>query len=354
MKYITFAVPCYNSENYMRRCVDSLLIGGKDVEIILIDDGSSDRTAQIADEYEIEYPDIVRVVHKENGGHGSGVNKGLELANGIYYKVVDSDDWFDKESYQKLLVKLKAFTGERPDLIVCNYVYDHLDEGIKKSMDYKNVFPIEKQCTWDEIGKCLKIPCILSLIGGNVMKNNDEILIGACTVYMYEFTGTEIPEHATIETEEHDVGHCSSGFTVNYKPTKYDVKNQYGQIVRSAITEEEISAKTGVLSWNLANMSLLSTGVYTEDKEGKKKDLIFTGDGKALKTVLLRAVHTKENGKKIRFTMIGQGGSGFAITWENKEVTIDAELTAIKKVKGFLASFEEELTDEEAAAIVAA
>lgn len=61
MKYITFAVPCYNSENYMRRCVDSLLIGGKDVEIILIDDGSSDRTAQIADEYEIEYPDIVRV-----------------------------------------------------------------------------------------------------------------------------------------------------------------------------------------------------------------------------------------------------------------------------------------------------
>ena len=52
MKYITFAVPCYNSENYMRRCVDSLLIGGKDVEIILIDDGSSDRTAQIADEYE--------------------------------------------------------------------------------------------------------------------------------------------------------------------------------------------------------------------------------------------------------------------------------------------------------------
>ena len=49
------------------------------------------------------------------------------------------------------------------------------------------------------------------------MKNNDEILIGACDVYMYEFTGTEIPEHATIETEEHDVGHCSSGFTVNYK-----------------------------------------------------------------------------------------------------------------------------------------
>ena len=186
------------------------------------------------------------------------------------------------------------------------------------------------------------------------MKNKDEILIGACDVYMYEFTGTEIPEHATIETEEHDVGHCSSGFTVNYKPTKYDVKNQYGQIVKSAITEEAISAKTGVLSWKSCECVSLIHWSLQGNKEGKKKDLIFTGDGKALKTVLLRAVHTKENGKKIRFTMIGQGGSGFAIAWENKEVTIDAELTAIKKVKGFLASFEEELTEEEAAAIVAA
>lgn len=144
MKYITFAVPCYNSEDYMRRCVDSLLIGGQDVEIILINDGSSDHTAEIADEYAAAYPDLVRVVHKENGGHGSGVNKGLELANGIYYKVVDSDDWFDKDAYQKLLSSLKMFDTEKPDLIVCNYVYDHLEEGTKKSMDYRNVFPKEK------------------------------------------------------------------------------------------------------------------------------------------------------------------------------------------------------------------
>lgn len=180
-------------------------------------------------------------------------------------------------------------------------------------------------------------------------KKMDEILIGACDVYMYAFTGDKIPEHAEIETDGHNVGHCSSGFVVNYKPTKYDVKNQYGQIVKSAVTEEEISAKTGILTWNLANMALFSTGEYKENVEEKKRELIFTGNGKALSTVLVRAVHTKENGKKIRFTMLGQGGSGFAVSWENKEVTIDAELTAVKKVDGFLASFEEELTDEEAA-----
>ncbi|HIX64256.1 MAG TPA: glycosyltransferase family 2 protein, partial [Candidatus Mediterraneibacter colneyensis] len=147
MKYITFAVPCYNSEGYMRRCIDSLLAGGRDVEIILINDGSTDHTAQIADEYQLKFPDIVRAVHKENGGHGSGVNKGLELARGIYYKVVDSDDWLDQDAFRILLEKVKEFCGKgeqetgrnSPDLFVCNYVYDHLDEGKRRSMDYRNV-----------------------------------------------------------------------------------------------------------------------------------------------------------------------------------------------------------------------
>lgn len=192
MKYITFTVPSYNSESYMRRCIESLLAGGEDVEILIIDDGSTDKTGAIADEYEMLYPNIVKAVHKPNGGHGSGVNKGLELARGLYFKVVDSDDWLDKAAYLKLLEKIKCFetanemaqieqaiseehsavcgmddssfaekklsevtdTKENifPDLIICNYVYDHLEEGIKKSMNYRNVFPDEKMCDWNTIG----------------------------------------------------------------------------------------------------------------------------------------------------------------------------------------------------------
>ena len=102
----------------MRRCIDSLLVGGEDVEILIINDGSTDKTGAIADEYEALYPNIVRAVHKENGGHGSGVNKGLDLAQGLYYKVVDSDDWLDKEAYLKLLAQLKAFENAFPDLII--------------------------------------------------------------------------------------------------------------------------------------------------------------------------------------------------------------------------------------------
>ena len=91
MKLLSIAIPCYNSENYMRKCIDSLLIGGEDVEIIIVDDGSTrDRTAEIADEYAAQFPTIVKAVHKTNGGHGSAVNAGIANATGLYFKVVDS------------------------------------------------------------------------------------------------------------------------------------------------------------------------------------------------------------------------------------------------------------------------
>lgn len=181
--------------------------------------------------------------------------------------------------------------------------------------------------------------------------DKDEIILGAGEVFVYEFTGSEIPEDSVVETEEHNVGHCSGGFTIDYKPTSYEVLNQYEKIVKKFITKEEISAKTGVISWALEKLSLLSTAEYTVDKEKKTRKLLFTGKGKSIKTVLLRFVHTKENGKKIRFTMIGQGGSGFALEFSTKELVVDTEITAINKIDGFLASFEEELTEEEAAAL---
>ena len=84
MKLLSIAVPCYNSENYMRKCIDSLLTGGEDVEILIVDDGSfKDKTAQIADEYAERFPTIVKAIHKENGGHGSAVNTGIANASGF-------------------------------------------------------------------------------------------------------------------------------------------------------------------------------------------------------------------------------------------------------------------------------
>lgn len=157
MKYITFTVPCYNSQDYMERCIDSLLTADELAEIIIVDDGSTDHTGAIADNYARNYPEIVKVIHQENGGHGAGVNAGLSQATGLYFKVVDSDDWLDTEALHKLMNQLRHWTknGQQPDLIVANYLYDHLNGKSPKRMTYRNVFTPGEFCTWEDTRRFL-------------------------------------------------------------------------------------------------------------------------------------------------------------------------------------------------------
>ena len=138
MKLITFAIPSYNSQDYLDRCVESLLVGGDDVEIIIVNDGSTDRTGEIADEYAAKYPNIISVIHKQNGGHGSGVNAGVHAAKGLFYKVVDSDDWLEKGALLKLLENIKAHIefGNVPDMYITNYVYEHSADNTQYVMEY--------------------------------------------------------------------------------------------------------------------------------------------------------------------------------------------------------------------------
>ncbi len=152
-KILSFAVPCYNSEAYMRKCIDSLLPGGEDVEILIVNDGSKDGTAAIADEYEAKYPTICRAIHQENAGHGGACNTGLRNATGMYFKVVDSDDWFDEESYLVVLDRLKKFRQERQrvDLFIANYVYEHVADGTSHAVSYTNVLPEERIFRWDDV-----------------------------------------------------------------------------------------------------------------------------------------------------------------------------------------------------------
>ena len=150
-KTITFAVPCYNSAEYMDKCIESLLACGDDIEILIVDDGSTkDNTAEKADEWEARHPGIIRALHKENGGHGSAVNMGLEYATGRYYKVVDSDDWLDKDAMDKVMAYLRPQCELQypTDLVIGNYVYEKVYEGTKTVMRYRNVFPQGREFTW--------------------------------------------------------------------------------------------------------------------------------------------------------------------------------------------------------------
>jgi len=152
MKLLSVVIPSYNSQDYMNFCIESLLPGGEDVEILIVNDGSKDRTAEIADEYARKYPTIVKAIHQENGGHGEAVNTGIRNATGLYFKVVDSDDWVDVRAYLKILDSIRNFVKEDNlvDMILSNYVYEKEGSKYKKIMKYETVFPEGKIFTWDE------------------------------------------------------------------------------------------------------------------------------------------------------------------------------------------------------------
>ncbi len=154
MKLLSIAIPCFNSEGYMRRCIETLLPGGKEVEILIVDDGSTkDATARIADEYEEKYPGICYALHQENGGHGEAVNTGLEHATGLFFKVVDSDDWVDADAYQKVLKCLRHFARgpETLDMLVTNFVYDKQGAIHKKTMQYRTALPRHRLFGWEDV-----------------------------------------------------------------------------------------------------------------------------------------------------------------------------------------------------------
>ena len=154
MKLLSIAIPCYNSQDYMEKCIESLLVGGEEVEILVVDDGSSDRTAEIADAYAAKYPTIIKAIHQENGGHGEAVNAGIRNATGLYFKVVDSDDWVDEEALLKVLDTIKGFVKDESevDMVIANYVYEKVGMTHKKIIRYDNVLPENQIFKWEDIG----------------------------------------------------------------------------------------------------------------------------------------------------------------------------------------------------------
>ncbi len=138
----------------MRHCIESLLEGGDEVEILIVDDGSTkDNTALIADEYQEKYPGICKAIHQENGGHGEAVNTGLKNAGGIYFKVVDSDDWVDKDAYMEVLKTLREFVygKETLDMLISNFVYEKQGARHKKVMNYRTALPKGQIFTWKDV-----------------------------------------------------------------------------------------------------------------------------------------------------------------------------------------------------------
>lgn len=128
-KLLTIIIPCYNVELYIRECLDSILFSEYNdmLEVLAINDGSKDNTITILNEYESKYPELIRVIDKPNGGWGSVINLAIKEAHGKYIKILDSDDWFEKEAFAELMNTLKECDA---DIFISNFTEHYTDRTI--------------------------------------------------------------------------------------------------------------------------------------------------------------------------------------------------------------------------------
>ncbi|MBR1564141.1 MAG: glycosyltransferase family 2 protein [Paludibacteraceae bacterium] len=139
-KLLTIVIPMYNMQDYLHRCLDSLILDDEtlmqQLEVLVINDGSKDNSSVIAHEYEAKYPNTFRVIDKENGNYGSCINRGLKEAKGKYIKVLDADDWFDTNNFE---IYLHFLTDAEADLVISDFdqvksngeVLNHIHYGFK-------------------------------------------------------------------------------------------------------------------------------------------------------------------------------------------------------------------------------
>lgn len=148
-KTLSLIVPVYNTEAYLRRCLDSVLVEEllDDLELIVVNDGSTDASAEIIRDYAARYPRTLKSIDKPNGGHGSAVNAGLRAATGRYFRVLDSDDWFDTPSFLRFMQRLR---GCSEDLVVTPYTQEYAWSGTEVEYAYPYLSDGQR-CRLDEI-----------------------------------------------------------------------------------------------------------------------------------------------------------------------------------------------------------
>lgn len=198
-KLLTVVIPVYNVENYISQCLDSFLIPEilNDIEILIIDDGSPDHSKEICQSYIGKYPKSFKLISKENGGHGSAINMGIQLASGKYFKVVDGDDWVQKKTFKELILCLK---NTNADLIHTNFCWVY--EGSNKKR-YEQQFPFagveyKKMYSFEDVAHKCFVKMHNMTVRTSILKENCPSLDEKCFYVDNEYILYPIPYIKTI------------------------------------------------------------------------------------------------------------------------------------------------------------
>ena len=191
-KLLTVAIPSYNVEKYLEQTLSSFLIDPqwlKKTEILIVNDGSSDRTEEIGRKYEQKYPEVFRVITKENGGHGSAINRGILESKGKYFKVVDGDDWVETQGFENLVKELENC---RCDFVITNYYEVNDTTKARKEKSFRQI-PGKKVLNIREVLEKIQIPMHGLTIRTELLKKNKIRLDEHCFYVDVEYILFPVP-----------------------------------------------------------------------------------------------------------------------------------------------------------------
>lgn len=195
-KILTITVPSYNVEKFLEQTLESFVDDRilEDLEVLVVDDGSKDSTAEIGKRYEMRFPQSFRLISKENGGHGSTINRGISEARGKYFKVVDGDDWVNTEGLVKLIEKLKSADA---DYIFTNYYEVNDTTGEKRLVEFPGICK-EKEMVFAEIAKETRISMHALVIKTSILKEQRIRLDEHCFYVDVEYILYPVPYIQTV------------------------------------------------------------------------------------------------------------------------------------------------------------
>ncbi len=200
-KILTVVIPSYNVEKYLRQTLESFVAEQilEDIEVLIVDDGSQDTTAEIGKEFEKRYPQTFRVISKENGGHGSTINRGIEECKGKYFKVVDGDDWVKTEDFTVLVDRLKECNA---DYVVTNYYEVNDLTGALTEKTFPKLAELskngEKTFSFEDVAGSVQMPMHALVIKSSILKENQIQLDEHCFYVDVEYILFPVPYVKTV------------------------------------------------------------------------------------------------------------------------------------------------------------
>lgn len=206
-KQISIIIPTYNMEKYIGKCLDSLLIPEFDqVEVLVVNDGSKDRSSEIAHSYADRYPDSIRVIDKSNGNYGSCINAALPQATGRYVKVLDADDTFDSAEFSKMIQQLQHISA---DVVVTPFL---MVDSEGNMINYYDI-PHDISCEQDLIE-------VLQQLGEGCFRMHN-IAYRTSIFSKFRYTQTEGISYTDTEWAMIPMGYCDTVFMLNFPVYRY-------------------------------------------------------------------------------------------------------------------------------------